>query len=77
MNPILVVCLSLSILTGLSAALWVLLAGMGLLAAFAIYSVVGSLSLLAFTMVAQPGARKPTPAQAKTRNAPKREYLRS
>lgn len=66
MNPILVVCLSLSILTGFSAAAVVVLAGMGWLAAFAIYSAVGSLSLLFFTMVAQPGVRRPTPASART-----------
>lgn len=74
-NPILVVCLSLSIFTGFSAAAGVVLAGLGWLAAFAIYSAVGSLSLLAFTMVAQPGARSPTPAQAKARASAKRSYL--
>ncbi len=65
MNPVLVVCLSLSVVTGLSAAAWVVLAGMGWLAAFAAYSAAGSLSLIAFTEAAQPAAR--TSAPAKTR----------
>ncbi len=63
MNPVLVVCLSLSILTGFLAAAWVVLAGLGWLAAFAAYSAAGSLSLIAFTVAAQPGARTSAPVK--------------
>lgn len=65
MNPVLVICLSLSVLTGLSAAVGAVLAGLGWLAAFAIYSVVGSLSLVVSAMIARPGAQRSAPLKAR------------
>jgi predicted exporter len=52
MSPRLVLCLALSILAALGAAIWALWAGWGGLAALAVYSIVGSTTLVGISLAA-------------------------
>jgi hypothetical protein len=52
MSPRLVLCLALSVLVALGAAMWTLSAGWGGFAAFAVYSIVGSTTLVGVSLAA-------------------------
>jgi hypothetical protein len=51
-NHRLVICLGLSVLAGVAASAWAFAAGLGWIAAFAAYSVGGSVSLVGFAAAA-------------------------
>ncbi len=65
MNRILVLCLFVSMVVALFAAISALLAGWGWLAALAVYSGTGSFSLLMITLIVQPGADRPAKPKAR------------